>query len=192
MEKVIENLDRNTINKKIRQLLPYVGMLVIGFGFLFIYAGVIDNFTLLQCELIIVFGYIAAILDIKTKYIPNTLVLILLAIWVFIMTPMLFFDTNTAVVLLKDSVIGFFVGGGLFLLVYLISRKGLGGGDVKFMAVTGLYVGFAGILSVMLYGSILAAITGLVLLLLKKIKRKDTIPLAPFLYIGILITVFYR
>jgi len=44
----------------------------------------------------------------------------------------------------------------------------------------------------MLYGTILAALTGLILILLKKLGRKDAMPLAPFIYAGILITVFYR
>ena len=37
---------------------------------------------------------------------------------------------------------------------------------------------------------VLAAVTGLILILLRKIGRKDTMPLAPFLFAGILITFF--
>jgi prepilin signal peptidase PulO-like enzyme (type II secretory pathway) len=66
----------------------------------------------------------------------------------------------------------------------------LGGGDVKFMSVAGLYLGFSGTIPVILFGTVIAALTGLVLILLKKINRKDSIPLAPFLFIGIIITVF--
>ena len=44
----------------------------------------------------------------------------------------------------------------------------------------------------MLFGTILAALAGLTLIVLKKISRKDKIPLAQFLYVGILITVFLR
>jgi len=73
-------------------------------------------------------------------------------------------------------------------MMYAISRKGLGEGDVKFMAATGLFVTINKILGVMLYGSILAALTGGILILTKRIGRKDTMPLAPFLYIGIIIT----
>jgi Flp pilus assembly protein protease CpaA len=177
---------------KIKSILPYAGIPILGTAFLLIYAMQVDAFIILLCELVISFGYVAAVLDVKTKKIPNRLILAMFAAWVVAMTPKLFADIDTAIELLKDAALGLAVGGGLFLLVYVISRKGLGGGDVKFMAVAGLYIGFAGTLSAMLYGTILAGLTGLVLLLLKKIERKDAIPLSPFLYAGILIAVFYR
>ena len=81
-------------------------------------------------------------------------------------------------------------GGGLFLLVYILSRKGLGAGDVKFMAVAGLYLGFNGVLPSMLIGSILSCITAITLMIMKKIDKSATLPLAPFLYGGILVTLF--
>jgi Flp pilus assembly protein protease CpaA len=149
-----------------------------------------DTFILLWSALIVIFGYVAAILDLKTKRIPNGLILTIIAAWIITMTPKLFMDTGNAVTLLADSALGAAICGGLFLLVYLISRKGLGGGDVKFMTVAGLFLGLGGAIPAMLYGTILAALTGLALILLKKIGRKDTIPLAPFLYTGILIAVF--
>ena len=74
----------------------------------------------------------------------------------------------------------------------MVSRKGLGGGDVKLMAVSGLYLGAGSVLPAMLYGSVLAAVTAGVLIALKKIGRKDAIPLVPFLYAGMLITVFIQ
>ena len=178
--------------EKLKPLLPYVGIPIIGAVFFLLCGKQADVFIIFLCELVIVFGYIAAVLDIKTKKIPNGFILAMFAAWVLTMMPKLLLDTDMAIDMLKDAALGFVIGGGLFLLVYLISRKGLGGGDVKFMAAAGLYIGFTGILSAMLYGTILAALVGLVLLLLKKIGRKDAMPLAPFLYIGILITVFYR
>ena len=58
------------------------------------------------------------------------------------------------------------------------------------MAVSGLYLGFDGVLPAMLYGTVLATLVTLVLVLLKKLGRKDTFPLVPFLYAGMLLTVF--
>ena len=183
-----------TVNK-VRQrnpvsALPFVGIPMIGAALIILRAGRMDTFIMLRYELLIIFGYIAAVFDIRVKKIPNSLILAMLAAWVLIMAPKLFFDTYTAVALLADSALGLAVGGGMFLLVYLISRKGLGGGDVKLMAAAGLYLGLGGVLPAMLYGTVSAALTGLMLILLKKIGRKDSIPLAPFLYAGILITVF--
>lgn len=183
--------DSKIFIKRIRPCLPYVGIpLIVVLFLIFRTAYVLPIITFLNV-LILAFGYVAAVVDFKYKKIPNNLILFMLGTWVFTVVPLLFFMPNEAIDLVIDSGIGFLVGGGMFLLVYLISRKGLGGGDVKFMAVTGLYVGLFGIIPIILYGTILAALTGLVLILFKKIGRKDTIPLAPFLYAGILLTVFW-
>lgn len=174
----------------IKTLLPYSGIVVLGAALLAVRGGRIELSGLLLCELIIVFGYIAAVSDYKTKKIPNSIVTAMLAAWLFMITPLLFISTDSAVVSLIRSAAGFALGGGLFLLVYIVSRKGLGGGDVKFMAAAGLFLGPGGAVAAIFCGTLLAALTGAVLILLKKIGRKDSIPLAPFLFAGIVITVF--
>jgi Flp pilus assembly protein protease CpaA len=179
------------IKTKLRPAAAYIGIPLIGLALFFYQIGRTEAFYLLQQELLIVFGYIAAVGDLKAKKIPNALILAMLAGWLITLAPQLFFDTQSAIRMLKEALWGFAVAGGMFLAVYLISRKGLGGGDIKFMAVAGLYLGLRGVLPVMLYGTVLAGLTGLALMALKRIGKKDTIPLAPFLYIGILITVFF-
>jgi len=139
--------------------------------------------------LVIAFGCAAAGIDIKTKKIPNALILAMLASWAATIAPALILDAGTAAALLRDSAAGLAAGGAVFVSVYIVSRRGLGGGDVKFMAAAGLYIGFPGTLSAMLYGTALAALTGVLLLLLKKAGPKDAIPLAPFLCAGIIIAV---
>jgi len=139
--------------------------------------------------LLLILSFIAAVYDFKTRKIPNILVLVMITGWLLLTSITLLFDTQKGLTGLLDSLYGLLIGGGLFMLVYLISRKGLGGGDVKFMAAAGLYLGLAETVPAILYGTILAAITGFVLILLKKIGRKDSMPLVPFLFIGILITV---
>ena len=173
-----------------RTLVYCAGLMAILFIWAIINAGVIPVLSLLQTALLITLGYIAMIYDLNTKRIPNTLVLVMITGWFFLVMPMILISPENGFVLLADSLYGLLAGGGLFLLVYFISRKGLGGGDVKFMAAAGLYLGFTDTLPAILYGTVLAALTGLVLILLKKIGRKDTIPLVPFLLAGILIAVF--
>jgi len=148
-----------------------------------------DSLTLFRRSILLFFGYIVSVEDFKTKRIPNGFVLGMMAVWLFSAVPQLFMDTEAGVAYLISAGLGFLVGGGLFLLVYFISKRGLGGGDVKFMAAAGLYLGLNGVLPVMLYGSVLSAIVGIALILLKRLGRKDAMPLAPFLYIGILITM---
>ena len=177
------------------RMLPYSGMLVLVAALAMLRAsriGRIDALSLLFDELVIAFGYIASVTDIKMKKIPNRVVLAMLASWALIMAPYVFVDAGMAIALIVESLLGLALGGGLFLLAYFISRKGLGGGDVKFMAAAGLFLGTGGAITTMLSGTILAALTGGAMMLLKKIGKKDTIPLAPFLFAGMLITVFFK
>jgi len=145
--------------------------------------------TVLMHGLLIVFGYIASVADLKKRIIPNKLVLTMLIVWSMAIIPNLYINSSKAVLILTDSVLGFAFSGGLFMLVYVISKKGLGGGDVKFMAAAGLYLGFDGAISSVFIGTVIAALTGGLLIILKKIGRKDPIPLVPFLYAGIMTTV---
>ena len=171
--------------------LPFVVLPVIMVAVFLLHVGRIDVFTLLKYEIIAVFGYIAAVGDIKTKHIPNTLVLSMLAVWVCVVAFHLLFDIHSAVPMIIRSVLGFAASGAMFLIVYLLSRKGLGGGDVKFMAAAGLYLGVAGSLTAIFIGTTLAALVGLTLVIFRKIGRKDAFPLVPFLYAGILVTILF-
>ena len=178
--------------EKLMKILPYSGLPIILAAMLLLRFRDLEAYDLLRLGLVVIFGYVAALSDLKSKRIPNSLILIMLMAWPVIIIPGLFLDIDAAVGNLVDSALGFAIGGGLFLIVYLVSRKGIGGGDVKFMAVAGLYLGFDRTLPAILYGTILAALTGLALIACKKISRKDKIPLAPFLYAGILVTVLLQ
>ena len=139
---------------------------------------------------VVTFAGIATVFDIKKRQIPNKLILCMFGTWLIILCVMLSIDISRAVMILIDSGLGLLIGGGIFMSVYLISKNGLGGGDVKFMAAAGLFLGLGSTLTSILLGSTLAAITGIALIIFKKITRKDKMPLAPFLLIGILTTVF--
>lgn len=177
---------------KYRRYLPYVGILPIVAVFLLLKLETVAADDLLGRIVLLALGYVAAWSDFKQKRVSNKLVLVMVVAWMVILTPRFFYFAEQALAAALAGIVGFLVAGVLFLLVYLISRKGLGGGDVKFMAAAGLYLGLSGVLPAMLWGAILAAITGLILIATKKMGRKDTIPLIPFLYIGIVMTVYFQ
>ena len=73
------------------------------------------------------------------------------------------------------------IGGGLFFLfLAFVSKGALGGGDIKLIAALGLWLGWKSLLSVILYGAIAGGIAALVLLLTKKIKRKQFLAYGPY------------
>lgn len=82
---------------------------------------------------------------------------------------------------------GLFAGGGALLLVALISRGGMGGGDVKLMAMMGTFLGWNGALGTIFVGAFLGSIGGL----LTRKGLKGTIPFGPFLALAGLIVLLY-
>ncbi len=91
----------------------------------------------------------------------------------------------------KSSIAGFAVGGGLFYLVAVLSRGGMGGGDIKMMAMVGALMGWKSIFLITFLASFAGTIIGLLLMILKGKGRKSKIPFGPFLALGTVITIFF-
>ncbi len=91
----------------------------------------------------------------------------------------------------KASVIGFLFGGGFFYLVAVLSRGGMGGGDIKMMAMVGAFLGWKAVLLTTLLGSLSGSIVGLFLMAAKGKGRKYKIPFGPFLALGTLVSLFF-
>lgn len=91
----------------------------------------------------------------------------------------------------QASLIGFVVGGGLFYALALVSRGGMGGGDIKMMAMVGALMGWKAVLLISFIGSFIGGIVGIFLMVFKGKGRKTKIPFGPFLALGSLITLFY-
>lgn len=79
-------------------------------------------------------------------------------------------------------------GGGsglvLFLLVLLISRGGMGLGDVKMAGLMGLMLGFPNVFVGIFLAVVTGGIVAVVVLMLKRKNRKQAIPFGPFLSLG--------
>jgi leader peptidase (prepilin peptidase)/N-methyltransferase len=83
-----------------------------------------------------------------------------------------------------DSLIGIAVGGGIFLVIILVSGGGMGGGDMKLGAMLGAFLGWKLGLLALLLAVLAGGAVAIVLLLLGKKGRKEAIPFGPFLALG--------
>ena len=90
----------------------------------------------------------------------------------------------------QSYVIGFFSVSVVFLIIfYATGGRGIGGGDVKLMAVAGLLLGWQGSLLTLMIGSIAGSVIHLTLM---KWKGKDRVlAFGPYLSLGILVTMLY-
>ena len=87
------------------------------------------------------------------------------------------------------------IGGGIglviFLLIVIVSRGGMGWGDVKLAALIGLATGFPLIFIALLIGVVLGGVVAALLLVFKIKKRKEAIPFGPFLAIAAIATLLW-
>jgi Flp pilus assembly protein protease CpaA len=171
---------------------PWILLVLLLIPYILLKRQTVPGGRLLMNAVLMGFGCFAAFSDLREKLVPNQLILAMLCAWAVVLIPQLFLHTEQGLVWLLDGLIGFVVCFVLMLLVYLVGKKGLGGADLKFMSVAGLYLGWSGSLSTLLIGSVLAGLTCGVLILLKKLSMKGSIPLIPFLFFGVLFTLFTR
>lgn len=95
-----------------------------------------------------------------------------------------------------DSLLGILAGGGSLLLVataysLLTGREGMGGGDIKLLAMIGAMVGWQGVLFTIFASSAIGTITGLLLMLRQREGMRLAVPFGPFLSIGAVAYLFF-
>jgi leader peptidase (prepilin peptidase)/N-methyltransferase len=95
-----------------------------------------------------------------------------------------------------NSVLGLTIGGGIlwflaWLSPYLFGKEGMGGGDIKLLAMVGAFLGWKPALLTIMIGSLTGSIIGISLIALRIIKRDDYIPFGPFLVLGALLSMFF-
>jgi leader peptidase (prepilin peptidase)/N-methyltransferase len=90
-----------------------------------------------------------------------------------------------------NAVAGACLGGGIFFLITFVYPAGMGGGDVKLIAMIGAFVGWQGVLATIILSAFCGAACGLTLILLGLKERRDPVPFGPFLAIGGTATVLW-
>ena len=148
----------------------------------------------LTLEALIYYVYIAALLvitfiDIDHQIIPD--VISLPGIPIFFLASFGLSQINYL-----DSLIGILAGGGsLFLVAWtysLITKKeGMGGGDIKLLAMIGAVIGWKGVLFTIFVASAVGTLSGLLVMLKSRKGMKLAIPFGPFLAIGGIAYIFF-
>ena len=95
-----------------------------------------------------------------------------------------------------DSLIGLAAGGGSLYLVATVyeritGREGLGGGDIKLLAMIGAWMGWQSLPLIVLMSSLSGAVIGSVFILSGGKGARTQIPFGPFLSLGALSYLFF-
>jgi len=92
---------------------------------------------------------------------------------------------------LVSALIGTVVGGGLFYLIAVLSRGGMGGGDIKLIAMIGAFLGWQAVLLTTLLASVGGSLVGGFLMLTQGKGRKHAVPFGPFLSAAALVCLLW-
>ena len=125
-----------------------------------------------------------ALIDWEHGIIPDQINLALAVVGV----PLLLLQSSHA---LLNGLLGALLGGGLLLLVAVVSRGGMGGGDIKLAAVLGLYLGWVNVLLVLFMAFLIGAAVGLTWVWAGKKTLKQTLPFGPFLSVSTFIVLLW-
>lgn len=87
--------------------------------------------------------------------------------------------------------LGMGLGFLVFYLVALLSRGGMGGGDIKLFAVAGFVLGYPLLFVSILLATVTGSLFGIILIFMKKGKLKSGIPFGPFIAAGSLVAIFW-
>jgi len=148
----------------------------------------------ISLEAIVYFTFIAALLvitfiDLDHRIIPD--VVSLPGIGVFFMAAVFILSVPA-----KESLVGILAGGGSLYLVALcyklLTRKeGMGGGDIKLLAMIGALLGWQGVAFTIFVSSATGTLVGLTVMIATRKNMKLAVPFGPFLAIGALTFIFF-
>lgn len=135
-------------------------------------------------NILALFGVLAMIslIDLERREIPDRL---------NILVCMLGFLSNWTVggISWQSRMIGFFCVSLPMLLLSVLTGGGFGGGDVKLMAASGIFLGWQQNLTAVCLAFFLGGIYGIWLLLSQKAGRRDSFAFGPFLCTGIILVL---
>jgi leader peptidase (prepilin peptidase)/N-methyltransferase len=95
-----------------------------------------------------------------------------------------------------DALIGILAGGGTLLAIawgyqLLTGKDGMGGGDIKLLAMIGAFIGWKGVLFTIMASSFIGTLVGVVIMVKARKGMKLAIPFGPFLAIGAVGYIFF-
>lgn len=134
---------------------------------------------LLMSMLIIVF-----VTDIHYMLIPNKVLLFFLP-FLIVMRMVVPLDPW------YDAIIGGVVGYGMIALIIIVSKGGMGAGDMKLFGVLGIVLGWKLVLLTFFFAALFGAVIGIILQRTNKTKKRQPIPFGPHIVMATVIVYYY-
>jgi len=96
----------------------------------------------------------------------------------------------------QASLLGIVIGGGSLYTVawgyrLITGKDGMGGGDIKLLAMIGAFIGWQGVIFTIMASSFTGTLVGLVVMIKNRKDMKLAVPFGPFLAIGAILYIFF-
>lgn len=134
-------------------------------------------------------GIALAVIDARTRRLPNRLVALLTGGGLLFFTSAALVEQNLPA--LWRALAGLGISFAIYLVISLAARGGLGAGDVKLAAPVGLYLGWLGweaLAAGIVLAFVIGGVAGLALAARKRRIRGLTVPFGPFMLAGVALT----
>jgi len=90
-----------------------------------------------------------------------------------------------------DSVLGAVVGFGILYSIAVLSKGGMGGGDIKLFFLLGLVLGTLNALLTLFIAAVIGMVVGIIVLKIRQQGRKTPIPFGPSIAAAAIVVYFY-
>lgn len=134
--------------------------------------------------------FVAANVDFRQQIIPNFLILFGLALRTVFWIVELINSYTNFIKIFKNNLVACLIVVLFFVVGVLLVKSGIGMGDIKLMLIMCLFQGFYGVVSSLFCSLFVAFIYAVVVLILKKKTKKDSVAFAPAILIGTVASVF--
>jgi leader peptidase (prepilin peptidase)/N-methyltransferase len=155
------------------------------------------GFTFLVSFVFVAALAVITFIDLAERIVPDVISLpgIIAGLAVSIINWYFSFDSHSIIPSPVSSALGVLIGGGLLLSVAwayqsLTGVEGMGGGDVKLLAMIGAFLGWPSVPIALFFASLSGSVIGLALMLKTRSDGKYAIPFAPFLCMGAIFHLF--
>lgn len=148
-----------------------------------------DNLQAVKAAVCCVLVMSAAIIDLFTRKIPNKLNIALYIAGAALLAAEFFFNRDSFPLRFEASLIGFGAGFGFLLVMSLVTKGGMGMGDVKLIGGVGLAFGISALVYSVMYSMVFCLLAAIIMLVTGRKKMKDKIPFCPFFFLGLAVSL---
>lgn len=141
---------------------------------------------------------VVSFIDLRVRIVPDVISLpgIVIGLLFSIVGRFLISDPHAIVPSPLSALLGILVGGGFLLALAwayeaFTGVEGMGGGDIKLLAMIGAFLGWTSIPFTLFFASLTGSVMGLGFMIAKGVGRRFALPFAPFLCLGALLYLLF-